>query len=349
MSLRWKKRPEGSNWGEFGPDDQFGRLNLLTADRRRLAAQEIREGEVFSLSLPLDYPGGNAMNENRYPPILRPCLRHGGVNMNYVFAQNNADSRDVFCDDLAIIHLQYSTQWDGLCHVGALFDVNDDGNPVPVYYNGYRADEHVVAPQSIEDCGIGANMMRYSTSGAKALGIENMAVTGVQGRGVMIDLHKYFGDAREVVGYKTLARIMADENIVVEQGDMLCLHTGLADLILRMQKNPDPQVLASSCAVLDGGDPALQEWISESGIAVIATDNYAVEDYPSALPNQSCSLLPLHNLCLFKLGIHLGELWHLTPLANWLREHQRYRFFLTAPPLRLPGAVGSPVTPVATV
>lgn len=53
--------------------------------------------------------------------------------------------------------------------------------------------------------------------------------------------------------------------------------------------------------------------------------------------------------CLFKLGVNLGELWHLTPLAEWLRARGRYRFMLTAPPLRLPGAVGSPLTPVATV
>ena len=46
---------------------------------------------------------------------------------------------------------------------------------------------------------------------------------------------------------------------------------------------------------------------------------------------------------------HGGELWRLTPLANWLREHARSRFLLTAPPLRLPGAVGSPLTPIATV
>ena len=35
--------------------------------------------------------------------------------------------------------------------------------------------------------------------------------------------------------------------------------------------------------------------------------------------------------------------------ADWLREAGRNRFLLTAPPLRLPGAVGSPATPVATV
>jgi hypothetical protein len=36
-------------------------------------------------------------------------------------------------------------------------------------------------------------------------------------------------------------------------------------------------------------------------------------------------------------------------LADYLRAEGRSRFLLTAPPLRLPGAVGSPATPVATV
>jgi kynurenine formamidase len=52
---------------------------------------------------------------------------------------------------------------------------------------------------------------------------------------------------------------------------------------------------------------------------------------------------------MFKLGLPLAELWYLTELANWLRDNNRNHCFLTAPPLRLPGAVGSPVTPIATV
>ena len=39
----------------------------------------------------------------------------------------------------------------------------------------------------------------------------------------------------------------------------------------------------------------------------------------------------------------------LCDLAAWLRAHERTRFLLTAQPLRMPGAVGSPVTPIATV
>jgi hypothetical protein len=29
MSARWKSRPGGSNWSDFGPDDRRGCLNLI--------------------------------------------------------------------------------------------------------------------------------------------------------------------------------------------------------------------------------------------------------------------------------------------------------------------------------
>ena len=57
MTQRWKHRPEGSNWGDFGPNDQLGRMNLITPERRLNAFKEVREGKVFCLCLPLNYPG----------------------------------------------------------------------------------------------------------------------------------------------------------------------------------------------------------------------------------------------------------------------------------------------------
>ena len=89
--------------------------------------------------------------------------------------------------------------------------------------------------------------------------------------------------------------------------------------------------------------------ITDSGLSALIADNYAVEAYPARPGGACCAILPLHEHCLFKLGLPLGELWHLTPLADWLRTNGRHRFLLTAPPLRLPGAVGSPATPIATV
>ena len=81
----------------------------------------------------------------------------------------------------------------------------------------------------------------------------------------------------------------------------------------------------------------------------IAADNFAVEGVPARPDAEARSAEPLHELCIVKLGVHLGELWYLTELNDWLTSRGRTRFMLTAPPLRLPGAVGSPVTPIATV
>ena len=78
-------------------------------------------------------------------------------------------------------------------------------------------------------------------------------------------------------------------------------------------------------------------------------DNYAVEAMLGGGPRSTASTrcCPIHHLCLFKLGVPLGEMWYLHELAAWLREHNRSRFLLTAPPLRMPGIVGSPLTPIA--
>ena len=346
---RWKRRPEGSTWGDFGPDDQLGRLNLLTPEKVKQGVAEVREGLSFCLSLPLDYPGGNVLNPRRYPPVLRPTLRNGRPNMNYRVSQDDPEATDVISDDAVILHLQYSTQWDSLAHVGSLFDADGDGVPEPVYYNGFRAGEHIRGPSEAKDAGAIESVEARSTCGALALGVENMAVTCVQGRGVMIDLHAHVGRERALVGYDELMRVLKADRVEVETGDMVCLHTGFAQLLLEMRRTPDPEAVHRSCAVLNGRDRRLLDWITDSGLAALIADNYAVEAHPAQPGAGCCASLPLHEHCLFKLGVNLGEIWHLTPLADWLRARGRYRFLLTAPPLRLPGAVGSPATPVATV
>jgi kynurenine formamidase len=119
-----------------------------------------------------------------------------------------------------------------------------------------------------------------------------------------------------------------------------------------MHKKIDRAKLERTAAIIDGSDPALRRFIVDSGIVAIAADNVAVEaelgHAPCALED-GFTLMPLHHLCIFRLGMHLGELWYFRDLAQWLNMHGRSRFFLTAPPLRLPGCVGSPVSPVALV
>jgi len=346
---RWTHRPEGSNWGDFGPDDQLGRLNLLTPERVVEAVKEVKAGRSFCLSIPLDRPGGNILSPSRYPPVIRPTLRNGLARMNYRVSRDNPAATDITCDDAVVLHTQYSTHWDALSHAGFMFDGDGDGVPEPRYYNGFLADEHIIGPADPSNGGAHGTFEAVSTSAATRLGIENVAETCVQGRGVMIDLHAHFGRDFVTLGYDEIAEVMKKDGVVVEEGDMVCFHTGFAAAIMEANGNPTHDQAHRSCSALNGRDPKLLEWITDSGVAVIAADNFAVERFPALSQPQCCAQAPLHEHCLFKLGIHFGELWQLTPLANWLREHRRYRFLLTAPPLRLPGATGSPATPVATV
>ncbi|MCU1452060.1 MAG: hypothetical protein JWN46_206 [Acidimicrobiales bacterium] len=352
MTKRWTQRPPGSTWGDWGDDDELGRINLLTPEKVLEGVREVQAGRSFCLSLPLDYPGGTALNQRRPPPRLAPTEDMDGTpgtffNVHMSEMPDWGDPRyvDVWVDDVVTLSLQYSTQWDSLAHVGAEFDADGDGVEEAVYYNGYRAGIDLVGPQA-DAAGDGGQ----HTSFAHHLGMEHMAYQGMQGRGVLVDLAHHLGHDWRGVGLDTLLEVMAADDVVVEPGDMLLLHTGFATEILAMDREPDPVRIHTMCTYLDARDEALLEWINASQISALIADNYAVEGLTGRDRDPSRhSFLPIHNLCLFKLGVPLGEMWYLHELATWLREHERSRFLLTAPPLRLPGAVGSPTTPIATV
>jgi hypothetical protein len=144
---RWKYRPEGSTWGDWGDDDQLGRLNLITPKKVLEGVTEVKEGVSFCLSLPLDLPGGNVLNPRRLPPVLSPTGDENGWRFNFLTKTINPLFMDVASDDRVILTLQYSTQWDTLAHVGSMFDADGDGVPEPLYYNGFKAGSDVVGPQ----------------------------------------------------------------------------------------------------------------------------------------------------------------------------------------------------------
>ena len=352
MAKRWVQRPEGSTWGDWGDDDELGRVNLITPEKVLQGVREVQAGISFCLSLPLDFPGGTILNERRFPPRVAPTVDMDGtpdtfynVHMSEMKDWGDPKYVDVWTDDVVTMSLQYSTQWDSLAHVGAEFDADGDGVEEAVFYNGYRAGSDLVGPHD-DAAGDGSHHRAF----ARHLGLEHMAFHGMQGRGVLVDIEKHLGREFRGVRLETLREIMAADDVVVEPGDMLLLHTGFATRVLEWGRKPDPNEIFRTCAWLDQRDDALLDWIAESQISALVADNYAVEGMLGKDRDPSRhSFLPIHHLCLFKLGVPLGELWYLHELAMWLREHDRSRFLLTAPPLRLPGIVGSPVTPIATV
>ena len=52
MTQRWKQRPPGSTWGDWGDDDELGRINLLTPEKVLEGVREVEAGISFCLSLP---------------------------------------------------------------------------------------------------------------------------------------------------------------------------------------------------------------------------------------------------------------------------------------------------------
>ena len=341
---RWSVRPEGSNWGDFGSDDQLGRLNLITPERRRAAALEVREGIAFCLSLPLDCPRVQ-LNPRRFPPHIGYSMRGDDPAMNYPYNKVFPGMKETVCDDTVTLSLQYSTQWDALCHMGYLFEGRGRGEEI-TYYNGFHAGEDIQGPVDY----LHGRSLNDGPYGARSLGIERIAEMALQARGVMIDLHAHVGLTRVPVGYERLMRIIEADRIEVEPGDILCFRTGLDRMLLANYADPAVPLDPHACSGLDGFDDRLLKWVDDCGAAALVSDNEAVEVSPDFERETPAGVrVPLHHLCLFKLGIPLGELFLLSDLADWLRENGRSRFLFTAPPLRLPGAVGSPVTGVGSV
>src|SRR3546814_12432241 len=96
--------------------------------------------------------------------------------------------------------------------MGAMFDADGDGTPEKVFYNGHSP----VAPD-----GRGT----HGEVGAVALGIQGMAESCVQGRGVLLDFHHHFGATPTSVGYDDLMRLL-DNDGIEELGRGSCRERG---------------------------------------------------------------------------------------------------------------------------
>jgi kynurenine formamidase len=107
-------------WGRWGPDDERGAINLITAERTRRAALLVTEGRSISLSRPLS----SRPDAFAQPPIdhyMRRLSRGDGTSGAAV------DYLAVACHGQSVTHL------DALCHVW-----NRDG-----MWNGWVPEETV--------------------------------------------------------------------------------------------------------------------------------------------------------------------------------------------------------------
>ena len=104
----------------------------------------------------------------------------------------------------------------------------------------------------------------------------------------------------------------------------------------------DPELFGGLRDGAPGPDLAAAQLLASHAPRAVGSDTVAFEHIP---PGRGHALLPVHTLLLFERGIHIFEMLHLEELvADGVSE-----FTFVAAPLKLVGATGSPVRPLALV
>ncbi|GCE42082.1 putative cyclase SCIF3.09c [Rhodococcus wratislaviensis] len=217
-----------------------------------------------------------------------------------------------WADDYVFMPLQAGSQYDSLSHVHY-----DDQ-----LYNGHP--------------GTGVTV-----KGADKCGIHTQA-KGIAGRGVLLDVARARGvewlEAGTAITPDELDAVAAAQNVEVGPGDIVLIRTGWRAKFLA---DHDP-------AGFMAGEPGLSlscaTWLRERDVAVVGSDNWAVEVMPGENPG---ALFELHMVLIRDMGMTLAELLDFEELSAACAADGLYDFFYAGPPLQFTRGVGSPINPLA--
>jgi kynurenine formamidase len=304
-----------SNWGRWGAADERGTLNHVTPESVVAAAKLVKAGKTISMALPFDSEGPQTGGLGRFNPI-HLMIRDGadviaGTSVRDFYGGVDKHFRGT--DDIIIMPLQSGTQWDALSH--ATYD-----NKI---YNGYSADQ-------------------VSSKGAMKNDITQ-AADAMVGRGVLLDVARARGvdwlDQGYVITPEDLDAAAEMGGVEVGAGDHVFLRTGAMTQVRARGEWGD-------YAGGDAAGPGLDcvEWIATNEIAAIASDTWGFEVRPNETPDVN---QPLHIVLIVYMGLWMGEIFDLDPLADDCAADGVYEFMYAGPPLPFTRAVGSPLNPMA--
>ena len=208
-----------------------------------------------------------------------------------------------FAEDTVVMALQFGTHIDALCHAW-----HDDQ-----LYNGFSSHG------------------TRSTTRAVRCGVEKMGP--IVARGVLLNVLDASGKALAKgtpVTRTDLQQSAGRAGITLERGDVVLIRTGWLETMLT-----DPHYYDGE----PGIDVEAGRWLAEAGVAVIGSDNFAVEHIP--FPKDA--VFPVHQLVIRGYGIPLLEGLVLQPLA----AAGATAFLFVATPLPIVGGTGSPLVPLA--
>jgi Putative cyclase len=253
------------------------------------------------------------INFDKHGPQMGPVRFNPMLYMTHLFTPVNPAFPSAKVSDDAIV---MSTQWDALGHV------HYDG----LLYNGCKACD-TLSPQ-----------------GAARLGIENLAQPGIMSRGILLDIARL----------KKVERLPLDYAISVDDLNEACATQGVkpqaGDIVLIRTGHIQYFTIDKNRATFNGWQCGVThhcaEWAHDHSLAAFCADNLAVEVITPEVMALEMPM-PFHMLALRDMGMPLGEIFNLDALAADCAADGRYQFMLSAPPLAVTNAVGSPVNPLA--
>lgn len=211
---------------------------------------------------------------------------------------------------------QASTQWDGFRHIRS----REHG-----FHGGVADEDH---------------------------GVHHWALHGIVTRGVLADLarHMTVDPATGVITADDIRATLAAQGVAVEHGDILLIRTGWQSWYRSLDEagRGVAAITRDFCGVRAG--PTMAGFLWDLGIAAVGADNPALEAFPPGTGGEDVDDPEgrfLHFQLLPRLGMPIGELFDLEPLADACATDRRYDFMLTSAPLRLRGGVASPPNALA--
>jgi len=227
-------------------------------------------------------------------------------------------------DDFVHFNTQESSQWDGLGHVGHIRHER--------YYGNVTTEE--------------------VRGGNAKLGIHHWANKFV-GRGLLIDVFGYRKAKgipvnaldREVYTLAELQAALAHQGSTLKPGTIVLVRTGWMESYEGLSAE-EKRAMAPMDKMRSAGIEATREmvaWLWNNRVAAIGTDCPAVEAFPSDFSDERI----LHYRALPLLGLPLGELFVLAPLAEDCARDRRYEFMVVSAPLHVEGGIASPPNGVA--
>lgn len=173
-----------------------------------------------------------------------------------------------------------------------------------------------------------------TSTGFRQRGVEEIAP--IVARGVLVDLAPGgMLERNDAVTLEEVRRACAEQDVEPRRGDVFLARFGTGAL----WSEPARYLAAPGMA----GE--VSEWLAGVGVRAVGADNVAWDAVTPQPDPITGTTLPGHVLLLVRAGIHILENLHLEDLAR----DGVHEFGFVCLPLKLVGATGSPVRPIALV